>query len=74
MLPVTFASAEAKDSNPPLASRLPHSFSTMVCRSFDAIDITAALARAAMSRTPPDLVACLASAGFASDALSAPLG
>ena len=69
MLPVTLASAEANDSSPPLDSRLPHSFSTMVCRSLDAIDITAALARAAMSRTPPDFAACLASAGFASTPL-----
>src|SRR5258708_11951766 len=73
MLPVTLASAEAKDNSDPCDGCLPHSFSTMDCFSLEAIDITAALARCAMSRTDaPGVFAAvvnsagLASAGFAS--------
>src|SRR5215217_9064728 len=64
MLPVTLASADAYANNPPAAGCLPHSFSTMVCLSLEAIDITAALARCAMSRTvePEDAFAALSSA------------
>src|ERR1700712_5177128 len=50
-LPVTLASADAKASSDGRACDLPHSFSIIVCLSADAIDITAALARCAMSRT-----------------------
>ena len=53
MLPVTLASADAYDSSELAEGCLPHSFSTMVCFSLEAIDITAALARCAMSRTEP---------------------
>ena len=62
MLPVTLASADAND-NSELGSRLPHNFSTMFCFSPEAIDITAALARCAISRT--ELAGAFA-AGFAS--------
>src|SRR5258705_1580362 len=68
MLPVTLASADAKASSEFCEDCLPHSFSTMLCFSLEAIDITAALARCAMSRTvEPDAVlasAVLASASF----------
>src|SRR5438445_8313341 len=50
MLPVMLASADAKDKSP-RCSCLPHSFSVTENRSPEAIDITAALARCAMSRT-----------------------
>src|SRR5258708_10852172 len=68
MLPVTLASAEAKDNSDPCDGCLPNNFSTMVCFSLEAIDITAALARCAMSRTeaPGVFAAGFASAGFAS--------
>src|SRR2546429_9252234 len=49
MLPVMLASADAKD-NSPRCSCLPHSFSVIEVLSPEAIDITAALARCAMSR------------------------
>src|SRR3954470_19257337 len=64
MLPVTLASAEAKASSEFCEDCLPHSFSTMLCFSLEAIDITAALARCAMSRTgePEDAFAALSSA------------
>src|SRR5437764_6784031 len=48
MLPVMLASADAKDISP--RSCLPHSFSVIEVLSPEAIDITAALARCAMSR------------------------
>jgi hypothetical protein len=49
---VTLASAEAKASTDgPRGRGLPQSFSTIACFSLEAIDITAALARCAMSRT-----------------------
>src|SRR3954467_6781784 len=70
MLAVTLASADAKDSSE-LGSRLPHSFSTMFCFSPEAIDITAALARCAMSRMEePDAFAVLSSAVLASAVLA----
>src|ERR1700741_654470 len=49
MLPVTLASADAND-NSDVCDCLPHSFSWIVCLSFEAIDITAALARCVISR------------------------
>src|SRR2546429_7909454 len=71
MLPVTLASADAKASSEFCEDCLPHSFSTMVCLSLEAIDITAALARCAMSRTGElDAVAVLASALLASVSLA----
>src|SRR5436305_6807343 len=71
MLPVTLASADAKASSEFCEDCLPHSFSTMVCLSLEAIDITAALARCAMSRTGElDAVAVLASAVLASAVLA----
>src|SRR5258707_1261538 len=61
------ASAEAYDSSEPCEGCLPHSLSTIVCFSLEAIDITAALARCAISRTeaPGVFAAGLASACFA---------
>src|SRR5215211_205079 len=76
ILPVTLASADAYARNPPDAGCLPHSFSTMVCLSLEAIDITAALARCAMSRTvePEDGFAALSSAILASASFGAVAG
>src|SRR3954468_13308724 len=75
-LPVMLASAEAYDSSDPCEGCLPHSFSTIVCFSLEAIDITAALARCAMSRTdaPGVFEASLVSVGRVStDLVSAGL-
>src|SRR5947208_8966287 len=67
MRSVTVASADAKAISEFCEDWLPHSFSTMVCLSLEAIDITAALARCAMSRTGElDAVAVLASVLLAS--------
>jgi hypothetical protein len=74
MLPVTLASADAKASSE-FCGCLPHSFSTMLCLSLEAIDITAALARCAMSRTEePDPFAVLSSAVLASASFGAAAG
>src|SRR3954469_15519523 len=76
MLPVTLASADAKASSEFCEDCLPHSFSTMVCLSLEAIDITAALARCAMSRTgePEDAFAALSSAILGSTSIGAEAG
>src|SRR3954470_5459869 len=75
MLPVTLASAEAKASSEFCEDCLPHSFSTMPCFSLEAIDITAALARCAMSRIgDPDPFAVLSSTALASASFGAAAG
>src|SRR5438309_10720807 len=56
MLPVMLASAEANANSDPRCSCLPHNFSVMESLSFEAIDITAALARCAMSRMESPVV------------------
>ena len=64
---MALASAEAyasSDDECGCGRRVPHSFSTMVCLSFEASDITAALARCAMSRMEsPGVFAGAGSAG-----------
>src|SRR5579871_1156670 len=70
MLPVMLASAEANDSSD-VCGCLPQSFSVIVCLSFEAIDITAALARCVISRME---VLTLLVAGFTSAAGGADAG